>query len=68
MFSSFVNLLTVSAVSIQWYHTFACNMLVQSNFDERVSLQREKAYTREVFYAFCFVTQAEYATFSGIIL
>jgi hypothetical protein len=41
---------------------------LQSKFDKRDNLKREKACKREVFCAFWLVPQAECATFSGIIL
>jgi hypothetical protein len=41
---------------------------VQSSLDKRDILEREMAYTRGFVCAFCLVSQAECATFSGGIL
>jgi hypothetical protein len=41
---------------------------VQSNFDKRGNLKREKVYCRKNFCAFLLVSQAECATFRRIIL
>jgi hypothetical protein len=47
---------------------FTTDSNLQSSFDKRDSLMREKAYTREVTYAFRLVSQAKCSTSSEIIL
>jgi hypothetical protein len=42
-------------------------MHIQSNFEKRDSLKREKAYKREVFCAFSFVSETEYMERFGML-
>jgi hypothetical protein len=41
---------------------------LQLNFDKRDSLKQEEGFEREISCAFCLVSQAECATFCGIVL